>query len=346
MKNATVGRFLLLAFLWGGSFTFIKVSLDGLTPGQLVLSRLVLGAAVLLAIVAFRRIGLPRSARVWGHVAAAALFGNVIPFLLLSYGEQTTGAGIAGVLIGATPLLTLTIAAAALPTERATRRKVLGLIIGFVGVVLLIGPWTDALGSLGGQLACLGAALSYACGFVYVRKYLSPLGLAPMAAAASQLLAATVLQAVVTPFLTWRTPEFTLEVTFSIVALGLFSTGLAYVLYFRLIGDVGATTASAVNYVVPVASVLIGVVALGESVTWNLLVGGLVVLAGVAYAENRLRQLRPKDPAPADPPARSAPETTADTPAGPPTATTPEPGAAEGAEPAAGSRPGGTEGPR
>ncbi|WP_031032369.1 DMT family transporter, partial [Streptomyces sp. NRRL WC-3725] len=195
---------------------------------------------------------LPRSAGVWGHVAAAALFGNVIPFLLLSYGEQTTGAGIAGVLIGATPLLTLTIAAAALPTERATRRKVLGLLIGFAGVVVLIGPWTDALGSFGGQLACLGAALSYACGFVYVRKFLSPLGLAPMAAAASQLLAATVLQAVVTPFLTWHTPEFTLKVTLSIVALGLFSTGLAYVLYFRLIGDVGATTASAVNYVVPV----------------------------------------------------------------------------------------------
>ncbi|MGA5473267.1 MFS transporter [Streptomyces arboris] len=248
------------------------------------------------------------------------------PFLLLSYGEQTTGAGIAGVLIGATPLLTLTIAAAALPTERATRRKVLGLLIGFAGVVVLIGPWTDALGSFGGQLACLGAALSYACGFVYVRKYLSPLGLAPMAAAASQLLAATVLQAVVTPFLTWHTPEFTLKVTLSIVALGLFSTGLAYVLYFRLIGDVGATTASAVNYVVPVASVLIGVVAFGESVTWNLLVGGLVVLAGVAYAENRLRQLRAKDPAPATPTA--APE--------------PEAGAAA-AEPVAGSRPGGAE---
>ncbi|MEV7845294.1 DMT family transporter [Streptomyces cyaneofuscatus] len=330
MKNATVGRFLLLAFLWGGSFTFIKVSLDGLTPGQLVLSRLVLGAAVLLAIVAFRKIGLPRSAGVWGHVAAAALFGNVIPFLLLSYGEQTTGAGIAGVLIGATPLLTLTIAAAALPTERATRRKVLGLLIGFAGVVVLIGPWTDALGSFGGQLACLGAALSYACGFVYVRKFLSPLGLAPMAAAASQLLAATVLQAVVTPFLTWHTPEFTLKVTLSIVALGLFSTGLAYVLYFRLIGDVGATTASAVNYVVPVASVLIGVVALGESVTWNLLVGGLVVLAGVAYAENRLRQLRSKEPAPAAPGAASSEAETG----------------AAAAEPVAGSRRSGAEEPR
>ncbi|MCX2947071.1 DMT family transporter [Lentzea sp. NEAU-D7] len=292
MDKASVARFLLLALLWGSSFTFIKVSLEGLTPGQLVLSRLILGAAVLLSIAAIRKVALPRSVQVWGHIAAAGLFGNVIPFLLLSYGEKTTGAGIAGVLIGATPLLTLALATAALPTERATSRKAIGLALGFVGVVLLIGPWHESLGSLSGRLACFGAAVSYAIGFVYVRKYLSPLGLAPLSLAASQLVSAAVLQAVVTPFLGWRTPDFTGPVTLSIVLLGLFSTGLAYVLYFRLIGDVGATTASAVNYVVPVFAVLVSVLFLGEHVTWNLLAGGLVVLVGVAYAENRMGQLR------------------------------------------------------
>jgi drug/metabolite transporter (DMT)-like permease len=292
MDKASVARFLLLALLWGSSFTFIKVSLEGLTPGQLVLSRLILGAAVLLSIAAIRKVALPRSVQVWGHIAAAGLFGNVIPFLLLSYGEKSTGAGIAGVLIGATPLLTLALATAALPTERATSRKAVGLALGFVGVVLLIGPWHESLGSLSGRLACFGAAVSYAIGFVYVRKYLSPLGLAPLSLAASQLVSAAVLQAVVTPFLAWRTPDFTGPVTLSIVLLGLFSTGLAYVLYFRLIGDVGATTASAVNYVVPVFAVLVSVLFLGEHVTWNLLAGGLVVLVGVAYAENRMGQLR------------------------------------------------------
>jgi drug/metabolite transporter (DMT)-like permease len=292
MDKASVARFLLLALLWGSSFTFIKVSLEGLTPGQLVLSRLILGAAVLLSIAAIRKVALPRSVQVWGHIAAAGLFGNVIPFLLLSYGEKSTGAGIAGVLIGATPLLTLALATAALPTERATSRKAVGLALGFVGVVLLIGPWHESLGSLSGRLACFGAAISYAIGFVYVRKYLSPLGLAPLSLAASQLVSAAVLQAVVTPFLAWRTPDFTGPVTLSIVLLGLFSTGLAYVLYFRLIGDVGATTASAVNYVVPVFAVLVSVLFLGEHVTWNLLAGGLVVLVGVAYAENRMGQLR------------------------------------------------------
>jgi drug/metabolite transporter (DMT)-like permease len=297
MKNATLARFLLLALLWGSSFTFIKVSLRGLTPGQLVLTRLVLGAAVLLSIARFRRSGLPRSAGIWGHISVAALLGNVVPFLLLSYGEQSTGAGIAGVLIGGTPLLTLSLATMALPAERATTRRTAGLLVGFLGVVLVISPWHDAGGSVGGRLACLGAALSYAAGFVHVRRNLSPRGIAPMSLAAAQLASAAALQLLATPFLAWRTTHLTGEVTLSIVILGLFSTGLAYVLYFRLIGDIGATSASAVNYVVPVFAVIISAILLGEPVTWTLLAGGAVVLTGMAYAENRIgltrRPIRP-----------------------------------------------------
>ena len=308
MTNATVARFLLLALLWGSSFTFIKVALEGLTPSQVVLGRLALGAAVLVAIARFRRVGLPRFGGVWGHVATAALLGNVVPFLLLSYGEQTTGASVAGVLVGSTPLLTLMLAAVALPAERATTRKVIGLLVGFAGVVLVVGPWQDSVGSISGRLACLGAALSYAGGFVYVRKHLSPRALAPLSLAAAQLVAAAGLQAALTPFLTWHAPHLTGRVTASILILGILGTGLAYVLYFRLIGDVGATTASAVNYVVPVGAVLVSVALLGEPLTWNLLVGGLVVLAGMAVAENRVNQLRrpsPTAPATTQPPTGS-----------------------------------------
>jgi drug/metabolite transporter (DMT)-like permease len=290
--KATAARFLLLAGLWGSSFTLIKVSLEGLTPGQLVLSRLVLGAIVLLAIATLRGVRLPTSYGTLRHIAVAALLGNVAPFLLLSYGERSAGAGMAGVLIGATPLVTLTIAAVALPTEAVSRRKLTGLIVGFVGVVLVVGPWRAAGGSIGARIACLAAAFSYAAGFVYVRRFLSPRGLAPLALAASQLVAAAALQAIVTPFLSWHTPQVSLRVGASIIVLGLLGTGLAYVLYFRLIGEVGATTASAVNYVVPVFAVLVSVILLGEPVTWNLAVGGLVVLAGVGYAENRLGRLR------------------------------------------------------
>jgi drug/metabolite transporter (DMT)-like permease len=281
-------RFLLLALLWGSSFTLIKVSLEGLSPAQLVLARLVLGAAVLLAVAGIRRIGLPKGRAVWGHLAGAAMFGNVLPFLLLSYGERTAGAGIAGVLIGATPLLTLTIAYVALAAERASLRTVIGLVAGFGGLVLVVAPWRDAGGSLAGELACFGAAVSYAISFVYVRRFLTPRGLAPLALAAGQLLVAVLLQAAVSPLLEWGAVQLTGRVVTSILLLGALCTGLAYVLYFRLIADLGATTASAVNYVVPIAAVLIGAVLLGEPVTWNVVAGGLIVLAGMGYAENRL----------------------------------------------------------
>ena len=287
-------RFLVLALLWGSSFTLIKESLAGLSPAQLVLARLMLGAAVLLSVAAVRRVGLPRGPGVWGHLAAAALFSNVVPFLLLSYGERSAGAGIAGVLVGATPLLTLTIAAAALAEERATARKLIGLLAGFAGLVVVIAPWRTGAGSAGGELACFGAAVSYAAGFVYVRRFLSPRGLAPLALAAGQVSVAVLLQAAVSPFLQWGAVSLTPRVTVSIVLLGVLSTGLAYVLYFRLIGEVGATTASAVNYLVPIAAVLVGAIFLDERITLNVVAGGLIVLAGMAYAENRLRRPAPR----------------------------------------------------
>jgi drug/metabolite transporter (DMT)-like permease len=132
---------------------------------------------------------------------------------------------------------------------------------------------------------------------VYVRKYLSPRGLAPLALAGSQLLAAALIQAIVTPFLAWHTPHFTGRTVSSIAILGVLSTGIAFVLYFRLIRDIGATSAATVSYLVPVSAVLTGVLLLDESLTWNLLAGGLVVLAGVAYAENRLTR-RTRTPRP------------------------------------------------
>lgn len=288
MTASSLGRFVLLALLWGSSFTFIKVSLGGLTPSQLVVSRLLLGAVFLLPIVFARKVALPTNRAVWAHIVPAALFGTTLPFLLLSYGERHTGAGMAGMIIGATPLLTLGMATLAVSTERASWRKLVGLLIGFAGVLLVISPWHSEAGTLTGQLTVLGAAAGYAIGFVYVRKFLSPYRLPALGLAASQLMVATVLQLAATPFLEWSRPQLTASVVGSVVALGVLGTGLAYVLYFRLIADTGATTASSVNYLIPVAAVAIGALTLGEPITWTLIVGGLVVLFGIAYAENRL----------------------------------------------------------
>jgi drug/metabolite transporter (DMT)-like permease len=292
MTNASVLRFLLVAALGGISFPMVRMSLEGLAPAQLVFGRLLLGAVVLLAIAWLREGGWPRFGRVWGHLIMAAVLGNVLPFMLLSYGMRTTGAGVAGVLVGSTPLLTLALTAVALPAEPVTRRKAIGLLAGFLGLVVVINPWHTASGSVGGQLACLGAAMSYAMYFFYIRKFLSPRGLAPVSMIAGQLIAATVLQAPLALFLAGTAPHITGRVTVSMMILGLLCTGLGYVQLFRLIGEVGATTASAVNYLEPVFAAVISVILLGEAVTWNMLAGGLVLFAGMAYAENRISRAR------------------------------------------------------
>lgn len=288
MSYASAGRFVLLAALWGSSFTFIKLGLEGTTPTQLVVGRLLFGLVVLLSIVAIRRVPLPKRLRTWGHVAVAGSFAMIAPFLLLAWGEQHTGAGIAGVLIGSTPLLTLAIATTVLPSERATWRKAAGLIVGFLGVVLVLSPWREAAGSLTGQLACLGAALGYAISFVYVRKFISPLGLAPLGLATAQLTLTLVAMIVAALVAHEPAPSLSLSVLASLAALGALGTGFGYVLFYRLIADTGATTASAVNYLVPVAAVLIAAISLGEAVTLNVVTGGILVILGVAYAEGRL----------------------------------------------------------
>src|SRR5215470_2372142 len=288
MNRLSFSLFLLLAFIWGASFTFIKVSLGGLTPSQLVLTRLVLGAAFLLIVILFSRVRLPAFGLVWAHLVVTATLGMVAPFLLLAWGEQHTSAALAGVLIGAIPLITLTMATAVLPTERATVAKVVGLVVGFVGVVVVVSPWGTAGGTLGGRLAVLGAAASYAAQTVYIRRVLSSRKIPPLALATSQLIVGVVVQAVITPFTGWPAPSLTWPVAASIVLLGVVSTGAAYVIFFRLINDLGATTASTVNYLVPVTAVLIGSVTLQEPITLEMVLGTSIVLLGLAVAERRV----------------------------------------------------------
>ncbi|MGW5049994.1 DMT family transporter [Actinokineospora sp. NPDC004072] len=298
MTRTNLALFALLALIWGASYTFIKVAVSGLSPAQLVLLRVLFGAAVLVVVLRVTGARLPRSAAVWGHTAVTATLGMVAPFLLLAWGEQRTTAAMAGVLIAATPLLTLAAATVALSTERATWRKAVGFVVGFGGVVLVIGPWHDGGGTLAGQLAVLGAAACYAAQTVYVRLMLAQRGIPPLVSATTQVVSACVLQAVITPFFPWQTPDLRWGVVLSVVLLGAVGTGLAYLIYFRLIGDLGAANASAVNYLVPVTAVLIGVLTLGEGVTWNMVVGTLVVLGALALAENRIAPRRPQ-PAPA-----------------------------------------------
>lgn len=291
LNRASVLRLLLLACIWGMSFLFIKVSLEGMAPTQLVLARIALGMTALLAIVAVRGDRLPREPAVWGHLAVLGLLANLIPFSGFAWGEQHIASGLAGIYNASTPLFTLLVAMAALPEERPTRDRTVGLVLGFLGVLVVLAPWRGVgSGALAGQLACLVAAACYGVAITYTRKYLSPRGYAPLVLAAAQLMCATATLAVLVPL--WATGPVRLapRVVASILALGAFGTGIAYLLFYRLIAEVGATAASTVTYLAPLVAVAVGVAVLGETVAWNDFVGAGVVLLGVAVAGGQLRR--------------------------------------------------------
>ena len=285
-----LARLLGLGGVWGTSFLLIKVALDGLPPLGIALGRSIAGALTLWAYVALRRRPVPRDLRVWGRLAFVGLVANAIPFALFSWGELHVTSGVAGVYNATTPLFTLAIAIAFLPAERATAERVLGLLIGFAGIVVVLGPWRG-LGenSVLGQLACLGAGASYGVGLVYVRRLVSPLGLDVVSQTACQLTAACVMLGVAAPF-AGGSVDLTWKVSGAVLALGALGTGIALIVYNSLIRDVGPTSTSLVTFIVPVIAVALGAVTLGEPVTWNLFAGAAVVVGGVALAEGRLRR--------------------------------------------------------
>jgi drug/metabolite transporter (DMT)-like permease len=295
VSRGSLARLVLLACIWGASFLLIELALEGLAPAQIVLGRLLAASGTLLTIVLVRRQQLPTVPAVWGHLALMGVVANILPFFLIGWGQQFITSGLAGVLNGATPLFTLAFAIAALSEERLSATRAGGLALGFVGVVLVVGPWDQnpLTSSVPGQLACLGAAAFYGVAFVYTRRFLANRGYPALALAAGQMLCATVVLALAAPFVASGPLQLSGTVVGSVVALGALGTGLAYLLYYRLIADAGATTASMVTYLIPIVAVVLGVIVLGEPVGWNLFVGAAVVILGVAVAEGRLRRVSP-----------------------------------------------------
>jgi drug/metabolite transporter (DMT)-like permease len=273
--------------LWGSGFLFVKLALRGLSPSQVVLGQLALGALVLLIALAIRRQSLPHAGRQWAYLAGMAVLANIAPYLLFSWSEQRISSGLAGALSGTTPLLTLLLARA-FGVGRLTPPRVLGLALGLAGVVLLAAPWHDGSRavSLAGVLAALGAAACYAGSYVYARLLLTNRGIEPLVLAAAQLTLGTVLVSAAVPWIGRQPMTLSSTVVLSVVALGVLSTGVAYVLNYRLIQDEGPTAASMTNYLTPVVAVLLGIAVVGERLTWNLIIGTAMILVGLWIAEH------------------------------------------------------------
>ena len=273
--------------LWGSGFLFVKLALRGLSPSQVVLGQLALGALVLLIALAIRRQSLPHASREWAYLAGMTVLANIAPYLLFSWSEQRISSGLAGALSGTTPLLTLLLARA-FGVGRLTPPRVLGLALGLAGVVLLAAPWHDGSRavSLAGVLAALGAAACYAGSYVYARLLLTNRGMEPLVLAAAQLTLGTVLLSAAVPWIGRQPMTLSSTVVLSVVALGVLSTGVAYVLNYRLIQDEGPTAASMTNYLTPVVAVLLGIAFVDERLTWNLIIGTAMILVGLWIAEH------------------------------------------------------------
>jgi drug/metabolite transporter (DMT)-like permease len=286
-----IRRLLLLAFIWGWSFLFIKVAVEGMSPPTVAFARVALGALVLVITLKSTHRSLPRDPVLWRHFTIAAVFANALPFTLLAWGEERITSALTSVLNASTPLFTAIIAALFLK-DRLKGLQVAGLLLGFVGVGVAAGFGAGDLGgsSVLGSLAAVLAGLFYGIAFVYMRRNLT--GIEPTVAAAGQLVMATVL---LLPFAAATSVANGLYLTprrvLAISALGVVGTGAAYILNYRIIAEVGATRASVVTYIIPVVAVTVGIVVLSEPFEWRIVYGGVLIVAGIVLLRER-RQFR------------------------------------------------------
>jgi drug/metabolite transporter (DMT)-like permease len=276
-----VARLLSLAALWGGSFAFIRVAVPTLGPIWLAESRVALAFAALFAVALIRR-DVPSLAAHWRAYLAIGTVNSALPFALFSFAEQFISASNAAILNATSPFFGAIVAAAWL-REPLTARKLTGMALGLAGVVLLVGWQAEPVSAsmLMAAVACLAAALCYGVGSVYAKARMT--GIPSFAIALYSQLAAAI---VLAPALPLAPPPSALSplVAANVLALALASTAIAYLLYFRLIADVGPARALTVTFLIPLFGVLWGALFLGEPVAINMLSGCALILAGTWLA--------------------------------------------------------------
>lgn len=311
-------QFAALAAIWGSSFLFIKVLDRHWSAIWVSFGRVALGAAVLVVLLLVRRERLPGDRWGWIHCAVAAVLFNAVPWTLLAYGEQHTSSIVAGLWNATTPLWVLVVSLAAFGARRPSGTRMLGLITGFAGVALLLGPWRGFGGGQAiGDVACAGAAVCYGFAFPYTRRHLSGRPESGIALSACQLLCATAMLALFMPFARTPTGPIGLAGAGSLLALGALGSGIAFAINYSLVRSRGATAASTVTYLIPVFSTLLGATVLGETLHWNQPAGAVLLLLGIAITQDRVRAFssarrersaRPECPPHPEPrPASSAP---------------------------------------
>jgi drug/metabolite transporter (DMT)-like permease len=293
--------YLVLALIWGCSFLFIEVGLESFTPAGVAFTRIAFGAAALIIVSAITRTPiLPRWS--WKYVFIASMLWASVPWMLFSFGQQYVTSAFAGIINGTTPLMTLIAIMIAFREEKPTRQRIIGLLVGFIGIVIVVGVWNlvqqEERSSLIGIGALVLAVCCYGTAFPFARRYLSGTrehpAPNPIALATGLMIGGLIVTGPAVAFtgLT-RDGSVSGESLWSLVALGALGSGIAYVLNFVVVQRSDATTASTVTYLTPLVAIIVGALVLGERITWNEPIGGVLVVVGAAIAQGVLLRSRP-----------------------------------------------------
>jgi drug/metabolite transporter (DMT)-like permease len=280
----------ILSLLWGGTFLLTGIAVRELPPFTLVALRVGLAAVILNGVVVAAGFRMPTAPRIWLNFAGMGLLNNLVPFCLIVWGQTHIASGLASILNATTPLWTVLVAHVLTNDERATANRLAGVAFGFVGVATMIG--VDAMSGLGGNViaecAVLAAALSYACAGIFGRRFRA-FGLPPLVAATGQISAAALILAPVALFADrpW-TLQPSAAALFATFALALFSTAIAYVLYFRILATAGATNLMLVTFLIPVSALVLGTLILKEPIYLKHLFGMLMIGLGLGAIDGRV----------------------------------------------------------
>jgi drug/metabolite transporter (DMT)-like permease len=288
-SQSWLGLYIALGIVWGCSFIFIKLGLEFLTPFGVAFGRCTLGALALLIYLKIKGLSLVRDRKMIGHLWVVALLLNVIPGILFAWAETEVTSILAGIINAVTPLMTLIAIIVVSRNEKPTTPQVVGLLLGFLGVLTVLGAW-KGLGDnpLWAILILLAAVTCYGFSFPYSRRFILPAQLKPEVMAATQVTLGAITLLPLFLINGIAKNEYRLGPVLAMMALGVFGSGFAYIWNFTIMRDAGSAIASSVTYVTPVVAVAVGLIFLQEKLHWYEPVGALIVLLGAAIAQGRI----------------------------------------------------------
>ncbi|WP_417846408.1 DMT family transporter [Thalassospira povalilytica] len=306
MDGTSWAMLLILSVLWGGSFFFTEIALVDLPPFTLVLCRVTIASLILWWVVLLRHIPIPRDPKFWGAIVIMGAFNNLVPFSLIVWGQTHIASGLAAILNATTPLFTIVIAHIATDNEKLNLRKALGVLIGFAGVVVIIGlPVGETIAAKGenafkpasalaplAPFAILLATFCYGCTGVFGKRFggMNPILTAAGMTSASSILLIPLAAIIDRP---WTLPVPSPETLMAVFGIAALSTSLAYILYFAILKRAGASNLLLVTFLIPVSAILLGVGFLGETLLAQHIIGMGVIGAGLAVIDGRVRKLLP-----------------------------------------------------